>query len=130
MAFYKDDRPTPIAHLIGYATTFVLGGAAVFLLWFPFEYMWIIFFGMEIRSESSFPRYHMARVYSAPGLGDQTLIFSVDGKSVYWTGDWEPGNVNEDIVWDETGHVVTFYASGRKVYTYDTNTKTGFEGRE
>jgi len=124
--FYRQDRPTPFAHLIGYAVTFFLGGLAVIFLWFPVEYMWVILYGMEVRSEASFPRYHMARIYSAPGIGDQSLIFSVDGKRVYRTGDWEPGNVNEDIVWDESGHVVTFYASGRKVFTYDTGTGKGY----
>lgn len=85
----------------------------------------MILYGMEMRSEASFPRYHVARIYSAPGIGDQHLIFSVDAKRVYRTGDWEPGNVNEDIVWDESGHVVTFYASGRKVFTYDAATGVG-----
>jgi hypothetical protein len=125
MAFYIQDRPTPIAHLFGYAVTLFLGGLSVFLLWYPFEYMWMIFYGMEVRSEASFPRYHMARIYSAPGFGDQHLIFSVDGKWVFRTGDWESGNVEEDIKWDESGHVVTFFASGRKVYTYDTETSMG-----
>ena len=89
--------------------------------------MWAVFYGLEIRSEASFPLTHMARIYSAPGIGDQRLILSVDGRRVYSTG-WEPGDVNEDIEWGSAGEKVTFIASGRKVFTYDTRTRTGFEG--
>jgi hypothetical protein len=126
-AFYKQDRPTPIAHLFGYAFTFFLGGLAVAMLSFPFEYLFTIFYGMEVRSEASFPRYHMARIYSAPGIGDQQLVFEVNGRRVYRTPDWVPGNVNEDIVWDESARVVAFWASGQKVYSYDTQTGNGWE---
>ena len=94
----------------------------------PLSIIWGVFVGVEIHSESSFPLGHMARIYSRPGLGDQQLIFEVDGDTVFKTGDWEPGNVKEEIEWDESGQVVTFYASGRKVFTF--NTETGVGNRE
>ena len=91
----------------------------------PLSIIWGVFVGVEIHSESSFPLGHMARIYSKPGLGDQQLIFEVDDETVFKTGDWEPGNVKEEIEWDESGHVVSFYASNRKVFTFDTRSGIG-----
>ena len=108
--------------------TFILGGVFVYLAWLPVSYVWGVFFGVEIHSEASFPMHHIARIYTAPGLGDQQLICVVDGWTVYRTGDWEPGNVNEEIEWDETGTVVKFIASGRTIYIYDTGARTGRTG--
>ena len=66
----------------------------------------------------------MARIYSAWGFGEQSLIFVVDGKTVYRTGDFAPGNVEEKITWDDSGRTVTFTALGLK-FTYDTETDFG-----
>ena len=107
---------------------FMLGAVFVYLAWLPVGYVWGIFFGVETHSEASFPMGHIARLYSAPGLGDQQLICTVDGWTVYRTGDWEPGNVNEKIEWDQTGTIVKFIASGRTIYIYDTNSRSGRKG--
>lgn len=104
---------------------FVLGGVSVYLAWQPVSYVWGVVLGDEICSQASFPRLHIARIYSAAGIGDQSLIFSVDGWTVYRTGDWEPGNVHEQIIWDESGETVTFIASNRKVFKYNTISQTG-----
>jgi hypothetical protein len=89
------------------------------------EWVWAIFFGVEVHSAASFPMGHMARIYSAPGIGDQQLICIVDGRRVYRTPDWEPGDVHEEIAWDESGKIVTFIASGRKFFRYNTETGVG-----
>ncbi|MGQ0542062.1 MAG: hypothetical protein ACT4O9_09470 [Blastocatellia bacterium] len=67
----------------------------------------------------------MARIYSAWGFGEQQLIFIVDGSRVYRTPDFAPGNVDEKILWDESGKVVTFIALGEKIFTYDTESGIG-----
>ncbi len=92
----------------------------------PLRYVWEFFLGSEVMSQASFPRGNMARVYSAWGFGEQRLIFKVSGKKVHEISDFAPGNVNEEIVWDSSGKVVMFFALGRKIYTYDTETKKGY----
>lgn len=111
--------------LISYLFVFIAGGVAVYFAMFPISYVWGTFFSVEIHSEASFPLGHIARIYSAPGIGDQQLICIVDGTRVYRTPDWEPGNVHEEIVWDESGKIVTFIALGRKFFTYNTETRVG-----
>jgi hypothetical protein len=110
-----------LSHLVA----FFLGGVTIYFVMFPVSYIWGTFFGVEIHSQASFPLRHMARMYSVPGFGDQQLICIVDGKTVYRTGDWEPGNVDEKISWDESGTIVTFIASRRRVFIYDTQTGLG-----
>ena len=111
--------------LFAYLVVFILGGMTVYFTTEPVSLIWGFFVGDEIQSEASFPGGHMARIYSAAGVGDQQLIFVVDGKRVYRTPDFEPGNVHEKIVWDSEGKVVTFIASDRKIFTYDTVTQIG-----
>jgi hypothetical protein len=114
-------------HIFGYTAAFLLGGILVYFATEPVSMFWAMFFGEEIHSEASFPGGHMARIYSAWGFGDQQLVFIVDGKRVYRTPDFEPGNVHEKIVWDPSGKIVTFIASERRIFTYDTETQIGSE---
>lgn len=67
----------------------------------------------------------MARVYSAWGVGDQQLIFVVDGRRVYRTADFAPGNLDEKISWDASGKIVTFIALEKKIFTFNTETGIG-----
>ena len=60
--------------------------------------------------------------YVLPGV--YTVALVVDGKTVYRTGDFAPGNVEEKITWDDSGRTVTFTALGLK-FTYDTETDFG-----
>lgn len=104
----------------------LLGGSVVYFASEPTAIVWGFFLGNEVQSQASFPRHHMARVYSAWGFGEQSLIFVVDGKRVYRTNDFAPGNVNEKIVWDESGRTVTFSALGSKIFTYDSESRIGY----
>ena len=106
-------------------TAAVLGGAAVYFAWEPASIVWGLFLGSEIHSRSSYPRNHIARIDSAWGFGEQQLIFIVDGRRVYRTPDFAPGNINEEIVWDESGEIVTFMALNQKIFTYDTRSGMG-----
>ena len=108
-------------------TAFILGGIVIYLAWLPVSLIWGVVFGVEVHSQASFPMYHIARIYTAPGIGDQQLICTVDGWTVHRTGDWEPGNVDEKVLWDETGTVVKFIASGQTIYVYDTKSQTGWK---
>lgn len=108
-----------------HSATFVLGGVSIYFALEPASIAWGFFMGSEVHSEASFPRGHMARIYSAWGFGDQQLIFIVDGVRVYRTPDFAPGNVKEEIEWDETGTIVNFKALGRPIYTYDMTTRKG-----
>lgn len=80
-------------------------------------------FGSEIQSRASFPRYHMARLYSRPGFGDQTFYLEVDGERVYTSGDAAPGNLDEKLYWDAEGKIVVLELAGKKVFSYDTERK-------
>ncbi len=103
-----------------------VGAVCFYLVFEPVSLVRSILFGDEIHSRSSFPREHMARIYSVPGIGDQQLLFFVDGKRVYRTPDFRAGNVNEGIEWDESGKSVRFVSSGKTIYTYNVETDTGF----
>lgn len=81
-------------------------------------------FGFEIQSMASFPYYHAARLYSRPGLGDQTFTLEVDGKTVWVSGDAAGGDLKEKIIWDETGHIVTLELAGKRVFSYNAKSKT------
>lgn len=118
---------TGLTESIAFVVVVVVLTAVYSLAATPLSIIWGAFVGVEIHSESSFPLAHMARIYSRPGIGDQQLIFEVDDRTVFKTGDWEPGNVKEEIEWDESGSVVTFYASGRKVFTFETSTGVGHQ---
>jgi hypothetical protein len=83
--------------------------------------------GVEIQSRRSIPNGHVARVYSRAGMGDQQLTLEVDGRSVYKSPDLSPGNINETLVWDDDGTVVTLMAEDRILYTYDTLNNIGHE---
>jgi hypothetical protein len=76
-------------------------------------------FGFEIQSMASFPYYHMARLYTNPGLGDQTLTLEVDGKSVWTSGDAAGGDLKERLIWDKTGRLLTLELNGESVIVYD-----------
>ena len=80
-------------------------------------------FGFEIQSMASFPYYHTAKIRTRPGLGDQTLFFEVDGEDVWQSGDAAPGDLEEKIIWDKTGRFVTFELCGKKIFTYDAESK-------
>ena len=103
----------------------VMGFSIFYYATQPAEAIWGIFLGNEIQSKASFPRYHMATIYSAWGIGDQQLIFAVNGKRVYRTADMAPGNLKENIIWDETGTVVSFKTGSHTVYKFDTKTGQG-----
>ena len=114
-----------VFYFLSHSGALVLGGTLVYVAAMPVSIVWGILFGTEIHSQASFPMGHMARIYSAPGMGDQQLIFLVDGRRIYRTPDFEPGNVDEKIAWDPLGKSVTFIASGRKIFTYNTETGVG-----
>ncbi len=107
-----------------------MGGMTVYFATLPVSYVWGTFFGTEIQSQASFPMGHMAGIYTAPGMGDQQLIFVVDGITVYRTPDFEPGEVHEEILWDDSGKIVTFVASKRRLFTYDTVSRVGTKEKE
>jgi hypothetical protein len=114
-----------IFYLFILTITFGFGAAVANKVAEPLQMIWGVVFGIEIHSAASFPLGHTASIYSSPGVGDQQLICVVDGVRVFRTADWEPGNVKEEIMWDESGKVVTFIASGHKFFTYDTETGVG-----
>lgn len=111
--------------VLSHALTMLLGGSIIYFAYEPAGVVWGFFLGDEVKSQSSFPRHHVARIYSAWGFGEQSLIFVVDGKRVYRINDFAPGNLREQIVWDPTAQIVTFSALGRKIFTYDTQTGIG-----
>ena len=82
------------------------------------------FFGFEILSVASFPRYHIARLYSRGGLGDQTFSLEVDGRTIYVSFDMAPGNLHEKLLWDETGEIVTLELAGKKIIAYNAESKS------
>ena len=75
--------------------------------------------GSKIQSQSSYPLGHIATLYSRGGLGDQTLTLKVDGKTVWVSGDQPPGDLDEKLIWDETGQIVTLEFNGKKILIYD-----------
>ena len=111
--------------LLTHLAALLFGAAILYFASAPVGIWWEFFFGSEINSRTSFPRGHSARIYSAWGFGEQSLVFIVDGTRVYWIDDFAPGNIQEDILWDESGTVVTFKAFGGKIYEFDTKTRTG-----
>ncbi len=106
-------------------TACMFGGSVVHFASEPASIVWGHFLGNEIHSHASFPGGHMARVYSAWGVGDQQLIFVVDGRRVYRTADFAPGNLDEKISWDASGKIVTFIALEKKIFTFNTETGIG-----
>lgn len=114
-------------YFLTHLTAFVVGGTTLYFAAEQSSIVWGFFLGSEVYSQVSFPRGHMARIYSAWGFGEQQLIFVVDGTRVYRTPDFAPGNVDERIVWDESGTVVSFRALGRTIYAFDTKTGRGME---
>jgi len=80
-----------------------------------------LFVGDQIQCQTSFPRYHSACLYSRFGIGEQSLSFQVDGKTVYSVNDFAGGNLKERISWDEQGHKVSLEVLGRKLFLYDAN---------
>ncbi len=98
-----------------------------FILCFVFLLVWKVmsFFiwGFEVQSMASFPYYHDARLYTRPGIGDQTFTLQVDGETVWVSGDAAPGDLKEKLMWDEMGRKVTLEFLGKKVVTYDTKSK-------
>lgn len=98
---------------------FVLGMVLTLLALPIIKFSKEILFGFEIQSMASFPYHHMARLYTNPGLGDQMLTLEVDGKIVWISGDAAPGDLNEQLTWDESGRFVTLKLSGKTIVTYD-----------
>jgi hypothetical protein len=96
-----------------------VGMVLLYLLSYPLAGLSWFFYGSEIQSKASFPSYHLARIYSRPGPGDQQFTFWVDGRLVWNSSDAAPGNLNEKINWDDTGHLVTLELEGEKVLIYD-----------
>jgi hypothetical protein len=97
----------------------VVGMILVYVLSFPLAVLSWFFMGSEIQSKASFPSYHLATLYTRGGLGDQTYTFDVDGRTVWKSGDAPGGDNKEEIIWDETGHIVTLKLRGEKVFVYD-----------
>lgn len=112
---------------IGYPLCFVLGIVLSFLIAPIFSLVGTFVWGIEVRSAESFPIGHTAKIRTRPGLGDQTLFFEVDGNDVWKSGDAAPGDLNETIIWDKTGRYVTFEISGKTIFIYDVESKTGIE---
>ena len=83
-----------------------------------------LLFGFEIQSMASFPYYHTARLYTNPGFGDQTFTLEVDGRTVWVSGDAAPGDLDEKLIWDKTGQIVTLELAGKKILSYDAGSKT------
>ncbi len=86
-----------------------------------------LLFGYEIQSMASFPYGHMARLYTSPGLGDQTFTLEVDGKNVWSSGDATPGDLDEKLIWDKTGRIVTLQLAGKEVLSYNADSNTKIE---
>lgn len=102
-----------------YLACFTLGIVFTFAVMPVLRLFSELLFGTEIQSLASFPPNHMARLYSRPGGGDQTFLLVVDGKTVYFSGDAESGDLNEKLSWDTTGKIVTLEIDGEKVFTYN-----------
>ncbi len=97
----------------------VLGMVLLYLLSFPLAVLSWFFLGSEIQSKASFPSYHIARLYSKGGLGDQTYTFEVDDRTVLISPDSPGGDNKEEILWDATGHIVTLKFNGKQAVIYD-----------
>lgn len=97
----------------------VLGMILVYVLSFPLAVLSWFIMGSEIQSKASFPRYHLARLYSRAGFGDQTYTFEVDDRTVLISIESPGGDNKEEIIWDETGHIVALELRGEKAVVYD-----------
>jgi len=103
----------------GYLGCFVLGIVFTITTTPVISAVGELLFGFEIQSMASFPYYHMAKLYTSPGLGDQTLTLKVDGNHVWTSGDAAGGDLNEKLIWDKTGHILTLELNGENVLIYD-----------
>jgi hypothetical protein len=74
----------------------------------------------EVQSMASYPYYHMARLYTKPGLGEQAFTLEVDGRIVWVSGAAAGGDLNEKLIWDETGNIVSLELAGKRVVSYNT----------
>jgi hypothetical protein len=101
----------------------VVGMVLFYLLSFPLAVLSWFFIGFEIQSKRSFPTYHLATLYTRAGIGDQNYSLDVDGRTVWMSGDAPGGDNKEEIIWDETGHVVTLKLRGEKAVIYDVMNK-------
>jgi hypothetical protein len=83
--------------------------------------------GFEVQSMASFPYGHMARLYTNPGFGEQHFTLEVDGKNVWSSGDAAGGDLDEKLIWDKTGRIVSLELDGEKVFSYDAEFKKRIE---
>jgi hypothetical protein len=116
---FKKMSPPEAGKFVKPIGAFVLGIVFTVTVAPAFTAVGEFFFGFEIQSAASFPAYHRARLYSRPGLGDQTLTLEVDGSTVWIANDAAGGDLDEKLSWDETGHVLTLEIKGANAVIYD-----------
>ncbi len=113
-----------ISKIFNRPVCFVLGIILTLVTMSVFSFVRRFLTGFEILSVASFPRSHIARLYSRGGPGEQTFFLEVDGKTVYVSGDAAPGNLHEKLLWDETGKIVTLELEGQKLFIYNAESKS------
>lgn len=113
-----------ISKILNRPVCFVLGIVLTLVTMPVFSFVRRFLTGFEILSVSSFPRTHIAILYSRGGPGEQTFFLEVDGTRVYVSGDAAPGNLHEKLIWDEIGKIVTLELEGQKIFIYDAESKS------
>jgi hypothetical protein len=110
-------------NIVSHLVTFALGLSLAFVMMQVLNFVNEIVFGFEIRSRTSFPMTHMAKLRTRPGGGDQTLFLEVDGKDVWRSGDMPPGDLGEELSWDAAGKIVTLELQEQPFIRYDAESK-------
>lgn len=110
-------------NIISHLSIFTLGAVLAIAVMPPLKFIGGLAFGFEIRSRTSFPREHMAKIRTRPGFGEQTLFFEVDGKDVWQSGDMPGGDLEEELFWDKDGKIVTMELQNQPFIRYDADSK-------
>jgi hypothetical protein len=113
--------------IAGYFICFVLGIIFTILITPVLAIFKEPLFGYEIQSMASFPYGHMARLYTNPGLGNQNFTLEIDGKNVWNSVDAVGGDLDEKLIWDKTGRIISVELAGKKVFSYDAEFKKRIE---
>lgn len=106
-----------------YLVGFVVGVAVTYVVWGAGTVTKLLLVGEPVVCQQSFPRYHTACIYSRFGIGDQALIFQIDGVSVFHTEDFAGGPLGERISWNKDARQVTFHVDGIGDRTFDAEVK-------
>lgn len=88
----------------------------------PFVFVKEYLLGFEIHSKASHPYNHRARLYTNPGFGEQDLTLKVNRETV-WQTNAIGGNLNDELIWDKTGHILTLKIMGEAVFVYDAQNR-------